>query len=69
MADTREIACEYYEWEGQCSKGREGIFRKTCQICKKYKPKKGTSPARKNLKKQKTEKIKERDIQRLMREY
>lgn len=69
MAATREIACEFYMWEGECSKGREGTFRKTCQTCKKYKPKKGALPARKNLKKQKTEKHIEKDIKRMMREY
>ena len=69
MADTREIICEYYEWEGQCSKGREGTFRKACQKCKKYKAKKGRLPARQNLKKQKAEKIKERDIKQMMRNY
>lgn len=69
MATSREIACIYYEYEGCCSKGREGTFRKACQICKKYKPRNGSLPARKNLKKQKMEKLKERDIKEIMRNY
>lgn len=33
MAKTRERQCIYYEYEGKCSKGREGTFLKQCQIC------------------------------------
>lgn len=69
MATDREIVCEFYKWETQCSKGGEGTFRKACQTCKKYKPKKGNLPARKNLKKQKTRKIYEKDIRNMMKEY
>lgn len=69
MAQPREIACVYYEYEHSCSKGREGTFRHACQTCNKYKARKGGQPARKNLKKQKMEKIKERDIKRMMRDY
>ena len=69
MATTREIACEFYKWEGECAKGREGTFRKACQTCKKYKAKKGSLPARQNLKKQKAEKIRERDMKQMMRDY
>ena len=65
----REVACEYYEYEHSCTKGREGTFRKACQTCKKYKAKKGGFPARKNLKKQKAEKIKMRDMDKMMRDY
>ena len=69
MATTREIACIYYEYEGSCLKGREGLFKKTCQTCKKYKPRKGGRPAHKNLKKQKIEKIREQDIKQMMKDY
>lgn len=69
MAATREIACVFYEYEGECSKGRKGTFRDACQTCKKYQPLKNGAPARKNLKKQKAEKIKEQDMRRMMREY
>lgn len=65
----REVACVYYVYEGECLKGREGTFKKACQICKKYKPKKGGAAARRNLKKQKIAKIKERDIEDMMRDY
>ena len=53
----REIACEFYEHEGCCTKGREGTFRKQCQICDIYKPVRGGQPARKNLKNEKKEKF------------
>ena len=69
MATERENACVNYKWEGECAKGREGTFRKACQICKKYKAKKGSVPARQNLKKQKTEKLKEQDMRRMMQDY
>ena len=57
MAKDREIACEFYVCEGECTKGKEGTFRKACQTCQVYKPIKGGQPARKNLKKEKTEKF------------
>lgn len=69
MAANREIACESYLYEGGCAKGKEGTFRKACQTCKKYKAKKGGLPARKNLKKQKTEKMHERDMKKMMKDY
>ena len=69
MAKDREVVCKYYECEGKCKKGREGTFRKACQTCKKYKAKEGSLPARKNLKRQKAEKIRERDMKQMMRDY
>lgn len=54
MAKDRERACEWYKNEGNCSKGHAGTFRKSCQICKYYKPKKGSLPRRKDLRKEKT---------------
>ena len=56
MARDREIACESYVCEGNCSKGREGTFRKYCQTCNKYRPIPGGRPARPNLKHEKKEK-------------
>ena len=53
MAKDREIMCIFYEHEGQCSKGREGTFRKACQHCTKYRPKRGTRPARVDKRRQK----------------
>lgn len=69
MSKDREIACIYYACEGECLKGKEGTFRKACQICKKYQPRKGSVPAKKNLKRQKLEKIKEFDIKAMMKNY
>lgn len=65
----REVSCIYYKWEGECEKGREGTFRRACQTCKKYKARKGSLPARKNLKRQKMEKIKEHDMKQMMKDY
>lgn len=70
MASEREVVCVHYKWEGgECAKGREGTFRKICQTCKKYKAKKGSLPARQNLKRQKIEKIREHDMKQMMRDY
>ena len=38
MAKDRLVPCKYYEYEGVCKKGHEGIFKKTCQHCKEYTP-------------------------------
>lgn len=56
MARDRERACKYYICEGNCSKGREGTFRKQCQICSKYDPIPGGQPARKDLRREKRDK-------------
>lgn len=57
MSKTREVACKYYIAEKQCSKGREGTFRKQCQICSKYDPKPGGQSARKDLRREKKKNI------------
>lgn len=61
MAKTREIACIYYQFEGSCAKGRAGTFRKACQKCDWYKPKKGGIPARQDLRRKKQEDARRRD--------
>lgn len=53
----REIACESYICEGSCAKGREGTFRKACQTCSKYRPLKGSKPARVDNRHKKLERI------------
>lgn len=53
----REIACIHYLNEGNCALGKEGTFRKQCQICKTYKKVPGGQPARKNLKREKNDKF------------
>lgn len=58
---TREVACEFYECEGSCSKGRAGFFRKTCQTCSKYVKKAGGQPARPNLRRKKLEDIRRKE--------
>ena len=53
----REIVCESYFCEGNCSKGREGTFRKACQTCSKYRPIRGGKLARTDNRKQKLDRI------------
>ena len=53
----REIVCESYICEGECSKGREGTFRKACQTCGKYRPIRGGKAARTDNRKQKLDRI------------
>ena len=57
MAKDREVACIHYVCEGNCALGKEGTFRKQCQICKTYKAIKGGKAARLNLNKEKNEKF------------
>lgn len=69
MAQTREIVCEYYQWEGGCLKGKEGTFYDACQTCRKYKARRGYTPARQNHKKDKLAAIKEKDTRIMIKEY
>ena len=55
MAKTREIQCIHYVCEGNCDLGKEGTFRKHCQICKTYKKLSGGKPARTDTRKQRKE--------------
>lgn len=57
MAKDREIACVHYKAEGKCSLGKEGTFRKQCQICSNYKKKPGGKPARTDNRRQRAERI------------
>ena len=61
MAKTRERQCEFYEYEGKCSKGREGTFLKQCQICNLYRAKAGAAPRRIDNRRKTLEKINERE--------
>lgn len=61
MSKTREIQCQYYLNEGNCSKGRSGTFRKQCQTCNLYSHKIGGKPARPNLKRKKLDDIRKRE--------
>lgn len=60
----REVQCLYYICEGYCSLGREGNFRKKCQTCDKYIPKPRCKAARVNNKKEKLNKIIEKENKR-----
>lgn len=61
MSRTRERQCEYYEYEGCCSKGREGTFLKQCQICDKYRAKPGAAPRRTDNRRKKLDKINKKE--------
>ena len=54
--------CKFYICEGQCEKGREATHKNYCQKCSKYIPR--IRKKHKNKKKEKTEKIREKEIQR-----
>lgn len=62
MSKTREIACVHYICEGNCDLGKEGTFRKHCQICKTYKKIPGGKPARTDNRRQKMDKINKKEI-------
>lgn len=62
MSKTREVACKFYICEGECSKGREGTFRRKCQVCDLYDPIKGGQPARRDLRKKKKEDINKKEM-------
>ena len=64
LARTRERVCTYYICEGHCSKGREGTFRKKCQVCDKYLALKGAKPARTDRRKEKRDKISKNEMRR-----
>lgn len=57
MARTREVACLHYKAEGVCDLGKDGTFRKRCQICKSYKKLPGGKPARTDNRRQKLDRI------------
>ena len=64
MSKTREVACIHYIYEGKCDLGKEGTFRKQCQICKNYRKKPGGLPARTDRRRSKAE----RNFKREMRQ-
>lgn len=62
MSKTREIACVHYICEGNCNLGKEGTFRKHCQICKTYKKIPGGKLARTDNRRQKMDKINKKEM-------
>lgn len=62
MSKTREIACVHYICEGNCDLGKEGTFRKHCQICKTYKKIQGGKLARTDNRRQKMDKINKKEM-------
>lgn len=60
MAKTKETPCESYICKGECKKGREADHYGYCQRCDKYKPR--VRERHLNKKKQKLEKIKQKEM-------
>lgn len=61
MSKDRQTPCKYYVCENECSKGRTGTHRDYCQKCNKYVPRARVKHV--NVKKQKLQKIKERELE------
>lgn len=57
----REVQCIYYEYEGHCSKGKEGTFKGSCVHCPLYVAKKGAKPLRVDERRKKLEKASKKD--------
>lgn len=70
MATTQKVVNEYDNWEDEYSEKQKRAKKKAAKPPKKHKMKDEEGlPVRNNLKKQKTAKIRERDIKRMMRDY
>lgn len=59
MGKTRELACVYYQYEGKCSKNnnKKCRFYHEMQTCDLYQAKRGGVPARKDLRREKKDKL------------
>ena len=55
MAKDREIVCKYYSFEGGPCKKRDiaAHFRRECQTCKYWNPRKNGKPSRIDLRRKK----------------
>lgn len=60
MSKTRVTPCKYYVCKGECEKGREADYKGYCQKCSKYEPRAKVKYL--NVKKQKLQEIKEKEI-------
>lgn len=60
MARDRIEPCKYYVCKGECEKGRDGDHNGYCQKCDKYYPR--AKVRHLNKKKQKLQKLKEKDF-------
>ena len=69
MSKDRFIKCKHYVCEGECNRDREGTFYNYCQHCDLYDPVKGSTPAKKNLKRHKLNSIREHEDKSLERNF
>lgn len=60
----REIACEFYQAEHQCTKGKDAEFHGMCQHCGLYRKLPGGKPARTDNRKRKLAKIDKKEMRR-----
>lgn len=61
MAKDRFVQCQYYEYEGCCSKNREATFYDYCQVCNLYSAKKGAKAAKTNTRKQRRDRARRKE--------
>lgn len=61
MSKDRLTPCVNYVNEGNCAKGHEGTFKKSCQHCRDYRAR--ASVEHVNRKKEKLQKIREKEME------
>ena len=61
MSKTKETPCKYYVCKGECEKGRDADHEKYCQKCKLYVARAKVKHI--NIKKQKLNKIREKEME------
>lgn len=65
----KQRPCIYYICEKNCELGREGTHKKYCQRCDHYTPDKRYKLNKKNIKREKLEKIKKREYNKGVKRY
>lgn len=62
MAKERTIICKFYECEHNCARGRDAVWKSTCQICPFYVKKPGAKSSVVDKHREKLEKIRKKDL-------
>lgn len=65
MAKDRLIPCKNYINEGNCEKGHEGTFKKSCQHCKDYRARASVEVVnrKKEAERKRTSKVTKEDLE------
>ena len=66
MAKDRLTVCKFYVCEGECTKGREGLFNTYCQHCDLYRAR--CSEHHVNRKKIELDKVRKNEARKLINE-